>query len=180
MVYKIIKKWGPAIGLLVSVMAIVISLYALRISELQLDESRRGTQLQNQASLGFDIDTDTTQRRLGIAVTNAGPGVATIRAVAYFVDRKPIKEMNEALTAAHLDPDVDYGVDFLPGDPIAAGATTWLLDYRSKKRDERDRASEFIENHLTVAVQYCSADGRCKTVCSDSEVGCGPAPANSR
>jgi hypothetical protein len=161
------------IGAFFSATALVISLHALKMSGLQLEESRRQTQLQNQASLSFDIDTDISERRLGIAVTNIGPGVATIRSVVYSVDRKPVKEINDALTAAHLDPDLERGLDFRPGDPMGVGLTTWLIDYRSKKQDDRDRATEFIENHLAVAIEYCSANNQCKTVCSDNDVGCG-------
>jgi hypothetical protein len=43
----------------------------------------------------FDIENDTDELMVGIAITNAGPDPAAIKAVTFYVDRKPVAEADE-------------------------------------------------------------------------------------
>jgi hypothetical protein len=158
------------------VIAIIVSIAAAVFTGLQWLEARHQRQLNAQANIGIDIDTDFTQRRLGISIHNAGPGVASIRSIAYYVDHKVVNdsEFDDALTAAHLIPDREVGLILDPGEPLAVGETNWLFDYRARGKDEKARAEEFIENHLAIGVTYCSLDGQCKTECSTAGA-CQPA-----
>jgi hypothetical protein len=155
-----------AIG--VSIVAVAIAGWAALVANSQLSESRYQRELAFHSSIGFDIDTDLTQRRLGISVHNVGPGVAILHSITYFVDRRPVNddEFEAALTAAHLDPSREVGNIFDPDEPLAVGATDWLIDYRAKSKDEKARATDFIENHLSIGIFYCSLDRQCKTECS--------------
>lgn len=145
---------------------LLVSLVATAFTGLQWLEARHQTQLTNAASIGFDIDTDPTERRLGISIRNAGSGIAIVRSVSYYVDRKPIGDINAALEKAQLVPDHESGIDMESGDPLAAGEVVWVLDYRPKHNDEKQRVTDFIEKHFTVGVEYCAANGQCTRTCS--------------
>jgi hypothetical protein len=155
-VRRFLRDWAP----------LAISLAAAGFTGLQWFEARHQTQLANVSSIGFDIDTDPTERRLGISVRNAGPGIATVRSVSYYVDRKRIEDINAALEKAQLLADHEVGIDMESGEPLAAGETVWVLDYRPKRNDEKQRAMDFIEKHFSVGVEYCAANGQCSRTCS--------------
>jgi hypothetical protein len=160
------------------VIAIIVSVAASLFTGLQWWEARHQRQLNAQANIGIDIDTDLTQRRLGISIHNAGPGVASLRSIAYYVDHKAVNdsEFDDALIAAHLIPDHEVGLILDPNEPLAVGETDWLFDYRARGKDEKARALEFIENHLSIGISYCSLDGQCKAECSIAGA-CAPAGA---
>jgi hypothetical protein len=151
------------------VIAIVVALAAAVFSGLQWAESRRVRELSFHASVGFNIDADVTERRLGIAINNVGPGVALFRSISYYVDRMEVvgdTPFNEALNTAHLNPEHEVGLLLDPGEPMAVGETIWLIDYRGKNKDEKSHARDFVEHHLAIRITYCSLDGQCKTECS--------------
>jgi hypothetical protein len=148
-------------------LAIIVSVAAAAFTGLQWIEARHQTQLANEASIGFDINTEPTQRRLGVSIRNVGPGVLTIRSITYYVDHKIVTDINDAVEKAQLDPDNDHGIDLEAGDPMAVGDKVWVLDYRTKRKEEIKRAADFIENHFSVGVDYCSANGKCRFTCSN-------------
>jgi hypothetical protein len=160
--------------------AIIVSIAAVLFTGLQWLEARHQRQLNAQANIGIDIDTDLTQRRLGISIHNAGPGVASLRSIAYYVDHKAVNdsEFDDALTAAHLNPEHEVGLILDPNEPLAVGETIWLIDYRARGKDEKARALDFIENHLAIGITHCSLDGPCKTECSTAGA-CQPAAVNN-
>ena len=43
----------------------------------------------------FDIENDFDELMVGIAIINAGPGPAAIKAVTFYVDRKPVAEAHK-------------------------------------------------------------------------------------
>ena len=156
------------IAIVVSIIAIAIAAWAAVIAKSQLSESRYQRELAFHSTIGFEINTDLTQRRLGISIQNVGPGVAILRSITYYVDRRPVNddEFEAALTAAHLDPSREVGDLFDPDEPLAVGQTIWLIDYRGRSKDEKVRATDFIANHLSVGIYHCSLDQQCKTECS--------------
>ncbi|HKT73977.1 MAG TPA: hypothetical protein VJQ47_13880 [Steroidobacteraceae bacterium] len=91
--------------------ALVLSIAALVISALQWYETRRGGQLASAAALAFQIDTELATHHYGFGVKNAGPGVARIRDVMFYVDGKPVDDLTPAEEAAGLDSARDFGVD---------------------------------------------------------------------
>jgi hypothetical protein len=147
--------------------ALTVALAAAAFSALQWHEARVQTMLSSTASIGFDIDTDPTERRLGVEIRNSGPGVATVRSIEYFVDSKQITDINDALQKAQLIPEHELGVDLESGDPIGTGDLVWVLDYRPRDTDERERAIDFIESHFAVKLIYCSLNGECRAECSE-------------
>jgi hypothetical protein len=148
--------------------ALVVSIAAVGFSGLQWYETKKGTQLANSAALGFEIDTQLEKNRYGIGVRNAGPGVARIRAVAFYVDRKKVDDLVDVMEAAGLDSQRDYGVELDVGDALAPGDTNWFVNYRPRNKQDGDKAETFIEDHLQVAVDYCTANGECSRMCSQA------------
>ena len=56
---------------------------------------REQTFVPAKPHVDFDIENDSDELMVGIAITNAGPGPAAIKAVTYYVDRKPVAEADE-------------------------------------------------------------------------------------
>jgi hypothetical protein len=156
---NILRDWVP----------LAVSLAAAAFTALQWLEARHETQLSHAALVGFEIDTDPTERRLGVSLRNAGPGVATVRSVRYFVDRQPIDDIDAAVEKAKLIPNHEFDIELDAEDPVSVGETVWLIDYRPKSKDEKQRAIDFIEKHLSVGVEYCSAEGKCSRICSTKD-----------
>jgi hypothetical protein len=118
------------IAIIISIIAAVFAGGATVFAGLQWLEARQQRLLTFQASIGFEIDTDLTQRRLGIAIHNVGPGIASLRSVTYYMDHKAVNdsEFDDALTAVRLDPDREVGLILEPGEPLAVGQISWLFD----------------------------------------------------
>jgi hypothetical protein len=146
--------------------ALAVSITALTFSGLQWLEARQQRWLANETYINFDIDTDPSQRRLGISVRNIGPGVARIHSVALYLDGKPIGSVDDALNQSKLDADRNHGISIDVDDVMAAQEIIPVIDYRPRDKGERDRASDLFENHLGVAVNYCAMNGRCDVGCS--------------
>src|SRR5579862_5920802 len=149
---QVLRSWGFWIPTLISVLATAFT-------AAQWLEAREQRHLAFDAALVFDVDTLRQKHRVGIGIRNVGPGVARISSVKYFVDRKPVDDPNAVLGEGKLDSNRDSGVTLDRGDSMAAGETDWLIDYRAGRRADEDRAVDFVENHLQIAIEYCSAAG---------------------
>jgi hypothetical protein len=118
-------------------------------------------------SVYFTLQDDDGDKRIGLTVGNSGPGIAVMKSVVYYVDRKPMADGDVALSAGQLDPKHDHGTDLEPDDSMGVGETVWLLEYRAKDKKERERFLDFINDHLAVKVRYCSIAGdQCQDKCS--------------
>jgi hypothetical protein len=149
--------------------AIAISIAATFFTGLQWWEAREQRRLANNATVNVDVDTDPADNKLGVAVRNAGPGVATVKTVRYYVDGKLVTDMDDEIGAAKLDSNRLKEIE-LTDDAMAPGENVWILRFIARKAD-RERAAEFFERHLNVAVSYCSAGGQCAIACADDK-GC--------
>jgi hypothetical protein len=147
--------------------AICISIIALVLSGWQAWDSHRLGLLANDATVKVDVDTEPGRNKLGIFVRNAGPGIAQIKTVKYYVDGKLIVDINDAIDAQKLDSDRLDEVD-ISNDAMSPGAKQQILGFNARK-SEQERAADFFENHLNVAVDYCSASGRCSTACAEEK-----------
>jgi hypothetical protein len=92
---------------------------------------------------------------------NQGPGPALVKSVKYFVDRKQLRDLDEASSIGKLDPDqMDY-FEFESGDVMAVGEKEWLVRHRkrrgkSSKASDADRFADFIDDRLAIEVTFCS------------------------
>lgn len=150
--------------------ALAVSVIASAFTGLQWWEAHTQNKLASDAQIGFEIDTDPADDKLGIGVRNVGPGVAKIRSVQYFVDGKRVKAIDDVIDGANLSADRLHPIELID-EPMGPGEIIWIVRYNARKA-ELDRATEFFENHLNAAVDYCTLGGKCVTVCSETD-GCG-------
>jgi hypothetical protein len=149
--------------------AIAISLAAAVFTGLQWWDGHKLGRLANDATVVVDVDSEPGRSKRGIIVRNAGPGIAHIKAVKYYVDGQLIGDINEPFERiAKLDSHRLLEVT-MNGDAMSPGEKQQILRFDASK-SEQDRAEDFFESHLNVAVAYCSADDlKCETVCGDPE-----------
>jgi hypothetical protein len=158
--------WRSALSAVSAVAAISAAAFA-GIQALESRQERQQNAFLMRPSLDFFLQDDATEHQIGLATKNGGPGVARIKSVTFFVERKPMASGDAALKAGALDPDQDHGVELEEGDAIAVGETVWLLDYRSKVAKEREKFLDFLDDHLAVKIEYCTVPGSpCFSRCS--------------
>lgn len=161
----------PVVSVLVSVGAVIFAALAWRGSE---DANRIGrealaigkeaNQLANSAHIDFDVDPDSDDQQVGFAIRSTGHGTAVLGRIEYIVDGQPATDLDSALTAANLDPDVNRGWYIEPGYLMAPGEFNWLLDYHSGDTAVNNRLADFVER-VTIRVNYCSVTHECATAC---------------
>lgn len=66
-------------------------------------------ELYMKPSVNFDTETDTEDRYtqhnpVGIAIDNSGPAPTRIKSITYYVDRKPVRDISEAIEYGKFDP----------------------------------------------------------------------------
>ena len=151
---------------------IVISLGAVAFTGLQWWDTHIHVLLSLKPSVDFYIGDDPDSPPVGIAITNAGPGPAVIKSVTYYVDRKSVRDAEEAgTTYGHLSGvELDY-VEFDPDDTLAVGQKEWLINYRKphgSKINQKtiEKFADFIDQNLAVEVTFCPIMGNCSTKCS--------------
>lgn len=152
---------------LISWVALVVSIAAATFTALQWIEAREARRLQFDATLIFDIDTELTQHRAGIAIRNLGPGVARIRSITYYLDGKVFDNPDTLLDQVKLDSNRDQGIDLDPGDSIGAGETNWLVRYPFRGGGEEQEVIDLFEHRLEIGIDYCAANGKCAAVCTN-------------
>jgi hypothetical protein len=160
------KKGTDWVAIAIAIAALVISTVAAIFTGLQWHEARQQRLQQFDSALVFDVDTEIPQHMAGIAVRNVGPGIARVSSVTYYMDGKMVEGAAGALEAERLNPDKDQGVDLDRGNSMAAGEIDWLVRYPIGRRDEEERARDLFEEHLVIAIEYCTAGGNCTRLCS--------------
>jgi hypothetical protein len=157
------------IAIAVSVAAALFAGLATVFTGLQWWEAREQGRLANDATVEVDVDTEPGRSKRGIVVRNTGPGVAHIKTVKYYVDGQLIGDINEPFERiAKLDSHRLLEVT-INGDAMSPGERQQILRFDASKA-EQDRAEDFFESHLNVAVAYCSVDDRkCETACGNPE-----------
>lgn len=120
--------------------------------------------------MSFESNEDPDDPLVGIKIENAGPGVARLKDFTYYVDRKPVGDIEDAIDFGKLE-EVGY-FEFNDDDTLAVGQQQWLLHMGTKgkgKVEEKRRKDffDFIDHHLGIEVQVCSVvSGKCQTLCS--------------
>ena len=69
---------------------------AVFFTGLQWWETHTQVLLAVKPSVDFYIGSDPDSPPVGIAISNAGPGPATIKSVMFYVDRKSVRDAEEA------------------------------------------------------------------------------------
>jgi hypothetical protein len=120
--------------------------------------------MQYGVNVSFAINTQVPKRRVGIGVENAGPGVARIKSVAYYVDGKRTDDIESELDKLGIDHDEGETLD--ASDVLGPGTSRWLIDYPVKNREELERFARLVDTRIRIAIEYCSATRDCERKCS--------------
>jgi hypothetical protein len=151
---------------IISAMSVVIALAASTSAVIQAWDGHRQNQIANDASLAFDIDTDDRGDRFGISLRNVGPGKVHVDKVIYYVDNKVVNDIESAIDAAKLDTNRLRTID-LTDDWMGPGEVIPIFRYRAPSKTEQEKAATFVEEHLEVAIDYCTVGGRCEIKSSE-------------
>src|SRR5713226_963116 len=76
--------------------AIIIATAAAVFTGLQWWEAHKQGRIANDATVEVDVDTEPGRSKRGIIVRNAGPGLAHINTVKYYIDGQLVPGINEA------------------------------------------------------------------------------------
>ncbi|HWK47047.1 MAG TPA: hypothetical protein VNT30_20160 [Stellaceae bacterium] len=154
---------------IISSVSATVTVFAVVFAGLQWIDARQQGNLSMKPLVNFYIQDDDTdpKAKVGLAIENNGPGPAIIKSVSYFVDRKPVKDADEALRYGKLNPDHDHGDQFDDDDALASGRIIWLIDYQTKDKKEMARFIDFLDEHLALEISYCSVKDECARKCSD-------------
>jgi hypothetical protein len=122
----------------------------------------------------FDTEDDGDEPPVGIAIENIGTGPAKIKSITYYVDRKPVKDYNEAAEYGKLNPDQTTFWDFDTDndDTLGVGQKYWLFRHRKRGKEDQkelDKFVDFIDHNLAIEVQFCSILGECWKKCSTKD-----------
>jgi hypothetical protein len=144
----------------------IIALIAAASSAAQWVVMMEQKRLAFDATIEIDVNTLLRERRVGMAIRNVGPGLAILRSVTYYVDGNAVDDPDDILAQAKLDSDRDFGWNMDRGNSMAPGETDWLVDYHAARKEDQDRAIDFVEKHLQIGVDYSTAAGVNKQTCS--------------
>jgi len=151
------REW---LSIILSGLAILVSLWAAQ-------QAREARLISIRPLVDFYRDDDSGSPTLGVALHNSGPGVAMIKTMRYYVDRKPVSDWPAALKANGFDPDADYGTTFDPGDSLGVGEQVFFIRYRTKDPQVAARFADFIDYRVGILLNYCTVGGTdCRTRCS--------------
>jgi hypothetical protein len=140
---------------------------------LQWRETREETFLATKPQVDFDAEYDSDEPMAGIAITNAGPGPASIKAITFYVDRKPVADADEmGRTYAKLPVAATYknlrcGSKHLPSRRSAMtrhfpsnSKLTWASSQPQKSGSHRTRRWRETGFELPVPRQRSRGEGR--------------------
>jgi len=148
--------WGSALA----------GLLAFALGSIQVLDARRTTSLAMRPSVTFFTGEEPDETTAGIKLMNDGPGIAVIKRLAFYVDKKPVKDWNEALDYGHIDDNGIFYYEFEKDDTLSSNANHWILYRSTKLKKGLDKFLDFIDQNLAIEVEFCSLDGQCRIRCS--------------
>lgn len=125
------NRYGPLF-----LIPLVVSVVAAGFSGAQWYEAREQRLLANRPQIDFSYENDASEAIVGLQLINVGTGPALIKGIKFFVDRKPVKDADEALSYGKLNEQLVGGVDLDDEAIIGASEKVWLFNRTTRnKRD---------------------------------------------
>jgi hypothetical protein len=145
----------------ISCLSLIIAALSAAFTGLQWREAHKQWLFSVKPHVDFDTEDDPDTPPVGIAINNAGPGPAIIKAITYYVDRKQVKDYQEALDYGKVNTDVVNYIEFDPGDTLPVGEKDWLIRYQKPhggkaKQKDLDNFVDFIDQHIAIKVSFCT------------------------
>jgi len=149
--------------------SLCVAIVALAFAGLQWLDTRQYNTLLLKPSVDFYTEDDPTEPIVGIEIMNSGPGPATIAEMTYYVDRKPVRDEEEAEAYGKLNADLVRYFAFDENDTLAVNERHWLFYRSTKNKKELDRFVDFVDQHVAIKVKFCSMKNECETKCSTKD-----------
>jgi hypothetical protein len=135
---------------------------ALSKLEAKAQDAHNQLLFSTRPSLSMTTFDDIDELPIGISIQNAGPGPARIKSVKYFVDGKPIVDLDKATNFEGL-PEVHI-IELEADDTLAVGENEWLLKDTRKPHEKDDEKAmdafvDFVDHHLVIKVEFCPIVG---------------------
>ena len=148
--------------------ALLVSIISAGFTYRQMHDAQTATVLGMKPSVDFYTGDDDDMPTAGIRIMNGGPGVATIKGLTYYVDRKPVSDQDAAAERFKAASDKVRYFSFDNGDSLAVNEKPWLFYIRRREvtKQQFENFIDFIDNHVAIKVEYCSEQGECWPKCS--------------
>jgi hypothetical protein len=166
--------WATWCALAISLLSAIFAGLAAYFTGQQWQEAHTQVLLAVKPSVDFFVASDPDDQPVGIAIENAGPGLAIVKSIIFYVDRKPVANADEVWKsyAKLTESELEYTV-VDPDDALAVGKETWLIQFRRQRAGKPatkdiERFADFIDQNLAIEVRFCSIKGDCWTKCSDA------------
>ena len=153
--------------LVISSISLATSIVSVLFAGLIWIETRAHDRASLSPSVYFDTEDDERDSMVGLGIGNGGPSPAVIKSITYYVDHQPVKDVHDAVERGKLTDDLVNTSEVEPDDPLAVGEKTWLVSRSTKNKKELDRFIKFLDEHVTVKIEYCSLEDECRSKCSD-------------
>lgn len=153
-----IDKWTPITGS-AAILSLIVSMVSLYISHQQSGLSYRQLELSTKPSVDFITANDPEAPPIGLAISNSGPGPARIVWIHYYVDRKLVRDLTEAVDYGKLSKDHFEEMEFEEDDTLAVNDKTWLFKYHRRGKSDSSEANkfaDFVDKNLSAKVRFCS------------------------
>ena len=161
----------------ISVLALLIALGAATFAAMQWRDAHNQILFAAKPHVDFETQSDPDEPPVGIAVINEGPGPAIIKSVTFYVDRKSVRDADEAGRDYAKLSESELGLlDLEPGDTLPVVDKFWLIKYRKPRggkivQKNIENFADFIDQHLAVEIVFCSAsqEDLCWPKCSTKD-----------
>ena len=160
------SKTERSVAVVLSVISLIVSVLSAVFAGLSWMETREHDRASLSPSVYFDTEDDPKEKLVGLGIVNDGAGPAVVKTVTYYVDRRPVRGVDEALAFGKLNADLLDTIELERDDSLGVGATVWLISRPNRDKRELDRFIEFLDQHVAVQIEYCSLDGQCASKCS--------------
>jgi hypothetical protein len=145
---------------------VIVSVIGSLILLLQAAETYHHDKLSIQPLIGQTSEADTDKPALGLWVYNSGLGPAIIKQYRVCVDNQRVKGSEEAIARGGFKKDsIRYG-ELAEGDSIRAGdelTELFVLPIKNNTDAENTSFIKFINERVTLGIDYCSMDNDCQT-----------------
>ena len=160
-----------------TVLSLVIALGSAGFTGLLWHDAREQFLLSTRPHVDFETADDADEPPVGVAITNARPGPAVIRSITFYVDRKSVRDADEAGRDYAKLSEAELGYfELEPGDTLPVGDRIWLIQYRKPRggkinQKNMEKFADFIDQHLAIEVTFCSAvrESLCWPKCSTKD-----------
>ena len=159
---------------------IFISLLALGVAINGAMEARRYNRLSAHPSVYFGIMGASSERRIGLNISNTGLGPAVMSDFTVFLDKKKMEKGGnpdwQAVSAQLHDLIGDKGdPEFFwinDGYMMRPGESHLVYTIQPKRTEDDEKFMAIFAERLIVKVRVCSVYGECYERCSGNSAAC--------